>query len=77
MTYQQICLAGMILVMLASLIIRLFQLVFFSQNIVFLSQQISCNNILAYFFSEAHRAEGHAAMTPRSEIEIKIYSYYI
>jgi len=34
----------------ACLIIRTFQLVFFSQNSVFLSQQISRNNIYSLFF---------------------------
>jgi len=35
------------------LIIRIFQLILFSWNSVFLSQQISWNSISAYFFSEA------------------------
>ena len=40
----------------ASLIIRLFQLVFFSRNSIFLSQQISRNSVSACFFSEANGA---------------------
>ena len=42
----------------ASLIIRLFQLVFFSRNNIFLSQQISQNSVSSCFFSEANGHSG-------------------
>jgi len=42
--------------MIASLIIRTFQLVFFSRNSVFLSQQIGRNSVLSCFFSKANGA---------------------
>ena len=62
--------------MFASLIIRTFYLVFFSRNIVFLSQQISRNSVSACFFSEANRAsiasrEDRPAQVKRKRIPIK------
>ena len=61
----------------AYLIIRLFRLVFFSRNNVFLSQQIIRNSVSACFFSEANGANRGTTLVrcAQGQTNILLYLY--